>query len=100
MIIRIVKMTFAPDKVTDFLTLFNENKERIAGFEGCTHLELWNDKNSPNIFFTYSHWKEESYLEKYRQSELFEFMWSRTKVLFIDKPEAWTVVPAAHKQPE
>lgn len=85
-------MSFATDKVADFLKLFNENKSRIAGFDGCRHLELWNDKDNPNVFFTYSHWKDETCLEKYRQSELFEFMWSRTKVLFNGKPEAWTVV--------
>jgi len=93
MIIRIVKMTFAPEKVNDFLKLFTENKSRIAGFEGCTHLELWNDKENPNVFFTYSHWQDESFLEKYRNSELFNTVWGKTKILFSDKPQAWTVTP-------
>jgi len=92
MIIRIVKMTFAPQHVNDFLKMFAQNKERIAGFEGCTHLELWNDKANTNVFFTYSHWKDESYLEKYRNSELFNTVWSQTKTWFAAKPEAWTVV--------
>ena len=91
MIIRIVKMTFAPEKVSDFLNIFADNKDRIAGFEGCTHLELWNDKQNQNVFFTYSHWEHEHFLEKYRNSELFAGVWSRTKALFADKPEAWTV---------
>ena len=92
MIIRIVKMTFAPEKANDFLKLFAENKSRIAGFEGCTHLELWNDKENSNVFFTYSHWQNESYLEKYRNSELFNSVWTQTKTLFSAKPEAWTLV--------
>lgn len=90
MITRLVKMTFAPEKVNDFLELFNESKERIAGFPGCQHLKLLNDKASGNIFFTYSIWDKEESLENYRNSELFESVWSRTKVLFAAKPEAWS----------
>ena len=91
MITRIVKMTFNPHQVEDFLKLFDENKNKIAGFEGCTHLELLNDVNDTNVFFTYSHWKDESYLEAYRNSELFKGVWLQTKQLFAAKPEAWTV---------
>ena len=85
-------MTFKPEFVNDFLKLFDENKNRIAGFEGCTHLELLNDKNDLAIFFTYSKWDDEFFLEKYRNSELFNTVWSQTKKLFAAKPEAWTVV--------
>ena len=85
-------MTFAPQHVDDFLKLFAENKDRIAGFEGCTHLELLNDKENTHVFFTYSKWRNESFLEKYRDSELFNSVWSETKKLFATKPEAWTVV--------
>ena len=90
MITRIVKITFNPGEVQSFLNIFHENKSKIAGFEGCTHLEL-NDINSSNIFFTYSYWEDESYLEAYRNSELFKGVWQQTKKLFADKPEAWTV---------
>jgi quinol monooxygenase YgiN len=91
MIIRIVKMTFKPDLAKDFLNLFNENKNHIAGFEGCTHLELLNDRDNPATFFTYSKWENEHFLEKYRNSELFNTVWDQTKKLFDAKPEAWTV---------
>ena len=91
MITRIVKMTFRPDEVPRFLHVFNENKTKIAGFEGCTHLELLNDVHTPAVFFTYSHWQDERYLEAYRNSELFKGVWQQTKQLFADKPDAWTV---------
>lgn len=91
MIVRIVKMTFNPKEVQSFLTLFNENKNKIAGFEGCSHLELLNDINTPGIFFTYSYWQDENCLEAYRNSDLFKGVWQATKKLFADKPEAWTV---------
>ena len=59
--------------------------------EGCTHLELLNDTNTSNIFFTYSHWQTENDLNKYRKSELFKNVWGKTKVLFAAKPEVWSV---------
>ena len=90
MITRIVKMTFSPEKVEEFLFVFNQKKALIAGFEGCEYLELVRDKDNKNIFFTISRWKEEIYLEKYRSSELFQQTWSKTKVLFSDKPQAWS----------
>ena len=89
--IRIVKMTFEPSKVDDFLNNFNQVKEKIRAFEGVQHLELLHDKDNSNIYFTYSVWKDETYLEKYRHSDLFKGVWSVTKPLFIEKAEAWSV---------
>ena len=89
--IRIVKMTFDPLKVPEFLNLFNESKQLIRNMKGCNHLELLNDINSTNIFFTYSYWDSEKDLDNYRNSELFGGVWTKTKKLFIAKPEAWSV---------
>lgn len=91
MIIRIVKMHFQPDKVNDFVDVFNDNKSRIAGFEGCMHVELLKDINSDNTFFTYSHWTSPNALEVYRHSNTFRDIWGKTKVLFNRAPEAWSV---------
>lgn len=92
MIIRIVKMTFDPLKTDDFLKIFDSSKHMIRGFKGCNHLELLNDVNNKNIFFTYSYWESEDDLNNYRQSELFGSVWQKTKVLFLEKPEAWSVL--------
>ncbi len=91
MLVRIVKMTFKTDEIDLFLFIFNENKEKIRNSEGCELLELYRDKTNSAIFFTYSYWKKESNLENYRNSELFRNVWAKTKVLFNDKPEAWSV---------
>lgn len=90
MIKRIVKLTFQEDKLDSFQTIFEESRQKIRQFPGCHHLELWASKNPGNIFFTYSLWESEDALENYRKSELFTETWSRTKVLFADKPEAWS----------
>jgi len=90
-LIRIVKLTFAADRVNDFLKAFDERKEMIASFEGCSSVELLRDIQNPNIFFTYSKWNNEQSLEKYRNSELFNTVWNTVKKWFADKPEAWSV---------
>lgn len=91
MLIRIVRMCFQEEKVEEFLKIFEESKHLIRAFEGCTYLELWQDVHLPNVFCTHSHWKEERFLEKYRQSELFKSTWAKTKVLFAEKPQAFSL---------
>ncbi len=91
MIIRIVQMTFKEEHVSTFLDLFNERKQLIRHFEGCRHLELWQDEKQSNVFFTYSHWDSNEHLDHYRFSELFKDTWTKTKALFADKPQAWSV---------
>lgn len=90
MIKRIVKMTFKPERVDDFLSVFAESGPRIRAFEGCAHVALLRCTDPDNVFFTYSFWESEAHLEKYRRSELFRDTWARTKVLFDDRPEAWS----------
>ncbi len=90
MIHRIVKMEFDPEKVEEFLSNFEANKKKIRAFDGCYKLQLLQDQDNTNIFFTYSYWVDEPSLESYRNSELFKGVWSKTKVLFNAKPVAWS----------
>jgi heme-degrading monooxygenase HmoA len=91
MIIRIVKMEFKKEEADSFKSLFEERRSLIRNFEGCRHLELWQDKNLPHVFFTYSWWDSEEHLENYRTSHFFDSTWTLTKQKFAAKPEAWTV---------
>jgi len=91
MFVRIVKMSFHEEQVPTFLANFDQMKEKIRGAEGNRLLELYQDKNNPCIYFTYSYWETEADLERYRQSALFDEVWTFTKKLFNDKPEAWSV---------
>lgn len=91
MIKRIVKMSFKPEHVNDFKTIFENNWQKIKGFDGCSSVELLQDVNEPGIFFTYSLWQSEEHLNRYRNSELFNTVWGSTKILFNAKPEAWSV---------
>jgi quinol monooxygenase YgiN len=84
-------MVFKEENVETFRAVFAERKDRIRAFEGCQHLELWQDEKNKNIFFTYSIWDKEEYLDHYRFSEFFKETWGLTKALFEEKAEAWTL---------
>jgi heme-degrading monooxygenase HmoA len=90
MLIRIVRMTFRPEEIDNFLDIFNSSKHLIKASEGCFHLELLRDKHSPNVMMTYSYWQSEAHLNAYRDSELFKNTWAATKVLFAEKPLAFS----------
>lgn len=91
MIQRIVKMTFRPEEVENFLKLFEETKLKIRARSGCSGLTLLKDIHHPNVFFTYSFWESESDLNAYRDSDLFGSVWRETKSKFESKAEAWSL---------
>ncbi|NVJ88577.1 MAG: antibiotic biosynthesis monooxygenase [Flavobacteriaceae bacterium] len=91
MFVRIVKMSFHTKHIPAFLKMFDEKKALIRANKGCELLELYQDKNNPEIFFTYSYWNSEDDLENYRNSALFKATWAQTKTYFNDKPLAWSV---------
>jgi quinol monooxygenase YgiN len=91
MLIRIVRMTFAPEHVPAFLALFHSSEDRIRQQPGCRHLELWQDAHNPAIYCTYSHWDDAEVLDGYRTSALFGEVWPATKRLFAAPPVAFSV---------
>jgi heme oxygenase (mycobilin-producing) len=91
MIKRFVKMRFKPENINDFKDIFKNSRDLIKGFEGCNHVELLQDEKDPCIFFTFSLWDDEKYLNAYRESELFANVWAATKALFSDKAQAWSL---------
>ncbi len=91
MVIRIVRMHFIPEKEVEFLEIFNRNKEAIRYIDGCTHLELLKDANTPCTYATVSHWQSEADLENYRKSPLFGNIWTRVKTMFSDRAQAFSM---------
>lgn len=84
-------MHFDADKVETFATYFKSVQHRIRNQDGCLHLEMWQGTDHPDIVFTFSIWRSEEALEKYRQSEDFKEFWGKAKENFIGKPQAWTI---------
>lgn len=92
MIIRVVRLTFHPEKVGEFTAIFAESRALIRGSEGCKGVRLLRDAASPNVFFTISEWESEGHLDTYRHSELFRTTWARTKLLFAAPPLAHSLM--------
>jgi len=55
MLVRIVKMSFHEVHIPAFLENFELVKEKIRKAPGNRLLELYQDKQNKNIFFTYSY---------------------------------------------
>ena len=92
MLIRIVRMDFQPDKVAEFTAFFETIKDKITANPGCPHVELCKDSKLDHVFYTFSKWESEEDLERYRNSELFEEVWAKTKKLFGGKPLAYSLM--------
>jgi heme-degrading monooxygenase HmoA len=91
--IRIVKLHFKKEKLSDFIAHFEMVKKKINAFPGCKGMKLLQDKKSENIVFTYSEWETEQDLENYRQSALFQSIWPVIKAWFDQRAEAWSTEP-------
>ncbi len=91
MIIRIVKLQFKLEEAESFKSFFEKVSPEIRNFDGCLKLELLQQTDHPEIFFTYSYWENEEALERYRHSELFKGFWAVAKSKFGGKPEAWSL---------
>ena len=91
MIVRIVFLEFQDSAIETFKHRFVESKPKILARDGCHHVELLQDINKPNHFFTYSHWDSEEALNAYRKSEFFGEIWPKTKALLCSSPKAWSL---------
>ena len=91
MLIRIVRMHFTEAGVEEFLEIFDQNKNQIRKFPGCTHLQLLKDPDDVLCYTTLSYWNTPADLEKYRTSELFVNVWGRVKTLFAERSQAYSL---------
>jgi len=91
-ILRIVRMVFDPARLSEFHEVFDANKVQIGNFPGCLHLELHGDLKDERVRYTHSLWQSEEDLETYRQSDLFRGAWAISKTLFVEKPQAFSLV--------
>ncbi len=91
MITRVVKMKFKNSGVAEFKEIFNESAPKIRVFAGCHGVNLFCACDDPTTLFTISTWESPEALELYRNSALFKGTWSRTKRLFEEKAQAWSL---------
>jgi len=91
MLVRIVHMKFKAEEIDAFLANFDSVKSKIRSFKGCQKLELYRDQKDPTRFFTYSYWDSEEDLNTYRESPMFEEVWKKTKSMFSERAQAWSL---------
>lgn len=89
---RVVRLCFKAEQTPVFEQIFDESKEKIRARPGCLHLELGRDARDARVYYTISHWVDEKALEDYRSSKLFEETWAKTKILFEEKPMAFSIL--------
>lgn len=92
MLTRVVRLCFKAEQTPIFEQIFNESKEKIRACPGCLHLELGRDSLDARVYYTISYWEDEKVLEDYRSSILFKETWAKTKILFEEKPMAFSIV--------
>ena len=92
MITRIVRLSFHPQHIETFLGVFADSKNDIKAFDGCEYLALMRDQDQPNVYYTHSKWISDEALQEYRKSPLFQTTWAKTKILFNDKPLAYSLM--------
>ena len=90
MIVRWVHMHFKSEEVERFIAVFDQSKDAIRMSPGCLSLRLLRDPADPCSIQTLSTWEKTEDLEHYRHSQLFEDTWAKTKVLFDQKPRAYS----------
>ena len=91
-IIRIVRMTFTQETLSQFDAIFKINKKAIECQPGCLMVELVKDSMNPLVRATVSRWDKEESLNIYRKSQLFGEVWPKTKRLFAASPEVTTYI--------
>jgi quinol monooxygenase YgiN len=84
-------MTVKEESVEKFTAYLDTVKDDIKAFNGCEHLDVFRDKENKSIYFSYSIWKSEWHLNRYRKSPFFQETWGTLKQWFSKDTQAWTV---------
>ena len=90
MITRIVRLSFQASFRAQFIEISREIQPTIESFAGCHSVDVLNDVDNSNVFFTYSKWDSVADLNAYRDSDFFKNVWAKTKKGFNEKPMAWS----------
>lgn len=84
-------MYFSESSGKEFFQIFEQSVEKIKEFKGCHQVILLKDVNDENVMMTYSIWEKDEDLQNYRTSDFFKNTWNKTKLLFVQKAEAWSM---------
>ncbi|OFY24093.1 MAG: hypothetical protein A2W98_14235 [Bacteroidetes bacterium GWF2_33_38] len=74
-----------------FATFMKPFQQKIRNFDGCIHHDIFPDKENDDIFYSYTIWKSESKVKKYRNSDLIKHISEAVMPKCTKEPIAWTV---------
>jgi quinol monooxygenase YgiN len=88
MIVRLVSLSFKPDKLEEFKQLYEEVVHQIRAHPGCLFVQLVTDTGGQGDCYTISHWRSQESLDAYPHSQFFRGVWPRIKEMLREKPWA------------
>lgn len=92
-LVRVVRMKFRPETSKTFQAFFYETQTVVASMPGCLFVDLFQDFQDQDAFYTLSLWESEEHLNQYRASDKFGEIWKYTKSLFGAPPAAYSLKP-------
>lgn len=75
----------------DFVKYMNSIKNEFTNIEGCKQLEVLQDKYNNDIYFIYTIWKNDRFLNKFRKSKFNKEFWNKVNEMSISAPQVWSV---------
>jgi len=84
-------MKFREEEVDNFLNAFKSVEHHIRNFNGCKGLQLLQQTDDPLPFSLIACGIQKKAYITTVFSELFKNTWAKTRILFADKPEAWSL---------
>lgn len=91
MILRIVKMEVDDTRIDFFENFMNNLSEEKLTLEGCLHHDFFCEKDNRNMYYSYTIWQSEKFLNKYKKTDLFKEVTRTLRHICIKEPIAWTV---------
>jgi quinol monooxygenase YgiN len=91
MIVRIVRMHFAPEGLALLREKLLQQAPHVRAFPGCSALTLHEDAEQRGAVYSVSYWQSLEALETYRQSQTFRAFWQEIKPYFVQPPQAFTL---------
>ncbi|MBP8251891.1 MAG: antibiotic biosynthesis monooxygenase [Herpetosiphon sp.] len=88
MIVRLVRLKFAPEYVEGFLEFYAQSEPQIRNQPGCLSLSLVQETGDPTAFATWSSWESGRDLQAYRRSAFFRSFWPHVKSLLREPADA------------
>lgn len=91
MITRITKFQVKSALSSEFESFVRQFRDELISVEGCRHFDILKDKENDNQLFMIMIWKEDDFLDRFRQSDLNKLLVNKLNFFSEKAPSSWTV---------